>query len=53
MNCPKCGKYLERRFPPDITIDNFQEYQDVDFECENEHIYFVRIKPEDLIEAIS
>lgn len=51
MKCPECGKYLEPEFHPTITITNFQEFQDVDFTCENGHVYFVRIKPDDLIEA--
>ncbi len=54
MNCPKCGAYLNREFPPLITIENFQEHQDIVFKCENSHVthvYFVRIYPSDLIET--
>ncbi len=49
MNCPKCGKLLEAR------ISNYpdkQDYVEVEVACENKHLYWCRIKEEDLIEDI-
>ena len=52
MDCPECKKQLKPRIPEkeEISLDT-GEHTDVDFECENGHIYFVRIKQDDLIEA--
>ncbi len=50
MNCPRCSKYLKPEFPATITIENFLEFNDVNFTCENGHVYFVRIHLDDLIE---
>jgi len=47
MNCPRCGERFEPHIDP---AEEFQEYQDITFECPNEHRYWVRVKEADLIE---
>jgi hypothetical protein len=49
MNCPKCGKYLTPEIPTGIHIKAFQEFNDVNFNCENGHAFFTRIHLDDLI----
>ena len=47
MLCPKCGKELM------VEVNDYEvgtDRQDVDFVCEEEHRYFVRIGPDDLVE---
>lgn len=54
MKCPKCGQPLARLEPyfntQEISLAD-KNYKDVDFTCRNDHRFFVRIKPEDLIEV--
>jgi len=50
VNCPKCGEKLEARLNP--YQDKEADYIEVEMQCENEHVYFVRVKEEDLIEDI-
>lgn len=49
LKCPKCGEKLEARFTP--YQDEKADYVEVEFQCENEHVYFTRIKEDDLIET--
>jgi len=48
MECPKCKQELKPILDP---MREFQDYQDVTFECENGHKYWARIKTEDLLEV--
>lgn len=48
MKCPKCGKLVE------VRVSNYPDkvdYVEVETACEDGHIYFARIKEEDLLES--
>jgi len=49
MKCPKCGEELEATF--NKYQDESADYVEVELRCKNDHLYFTRIKEEDLCEA--
>ncbi len=53
MKCPECGETLKAHIhgTQEVTVANTGDFLDVDFECENNHSYFARIKDDDLMES--
>ncbi len=49
MNCPKCKEKLEPSFSQYQDERPECDYIEVELACKNEHIYFTRIKEDDLI----
>lgn len=48
MNCPKCGKEL--KVIPNGPDHSALGCEDIEFQCPDEHLFFIRVKPEDLID---
>ncbi len=49
MNCPKCGKpFTEIRISSGRSLANYIE---VEATCQDDHLYFARIKEQDLIDT--
>jgi hypothetical protein len=46
LKCPICKKDLQ----PSIPDSSHSDAQDIEFTCENAHLFFVRIRAEDLID---
>ncbi|MBA7550646.1 hypothetical protein ES705_43167 [subsurface metagenome] len=46
IKCPKCEKELKVIIPRESATGG----QDVEFQCPEEHLFFVRVKAEDLID---
>ncbi len=46
IKCPNCGKDLEAKFPRESATG----CQDVEFQCPEEHLYFIRVEADDLID---
>ena len=49
MKCPKCDEELKANF--NLYQDKDADYVEVEFVCINGHLYFTRIKEDDLIEV--
>ena len=52
MKCPECGKILRPHINKHQDEDN--DFVDVEFYCDDEeclHVYFARVKEDDLLEA--
>ena len=46
IKCPKCEKELKVVIPHESATDS----QDVEFKCPDEHLFFIRVRAEDLID---
>ena len=46
IKCPKCGKELKATIPPESATDS----QDIEFHCPDGHLFFTRLKADDLID---
>jgi len=46
IKCPKCEKELTVYIPMDSATDS----QDVEFKCPDGHLFFTRVKADDLID---
>jgi len=46
LTCPKCGKDLKVKVPGESATD----HQDIEFVCPDEHLFFIRVKVDDLID---
>jgi len=46
LKCPKCDKELKVIIP----VESATDCQDIEFQCPDEHLFFIRVKPEDLID---
>jgi len=49
IKCPKCGEELEANF--NRYQNKEADYTEVEFTCKNDHMYFVRVKEDDIIEC--
>ncbi len=46
IKCPKCGSELKVSIPRESATD----CEDIEFKCQEEHLYFIRVKADDLID---
>jgi len=45
ITCPDCSTPLK----PILNSTKEEEWEDIDFICENNHVFFVRLKEDDLM----
>ncbi|MBA7703088.1 hypothetical protein ES703_111870 [subsurface metagenome] len=46
IKCPNCEKELKANIPQESATDS----QDVEFKCPDGHLFFIRVKADDLID---